>query len=759
METPITHIVQSQVIEVVVPQEEMADAACDMGKDFFQEKVLPVLEAELDAIEQPGIVLKIERLNLDFGVVKDLNRISIEEIQAKVRGALAEILAIAESPDGKGRGVEKVPVQVSQFEILLHFLERGELPWNFPTEKLATFRPWEELAAELKEAPFEWKRRLIELLNRAPVAIRRIATQAPKDIFLQLLQVIEGNPEGTAIRVFQWISLILQQWEKPEMARIATAIHTVREERVKVELLALLVAGRAESPVSYLEKLVGRIFEGKIFSKGAQSAILLSALPWIPTKDWPTMATFPTEVVWGWAKQDSEGEKWLLDLPGKEWKAFFADFPLPSTVKSEWKAAYRGKGSAQISPAEFPTFEISSPAMPLKSVETKKEGPELTPNEKQIQKESVPQNGSLKETQHLSSDPVEDETESLRAKKIKEPNEPAAEPLKGDEEKVRPELKKTETHSESKEENPQKLEEIPSEEAVQRMEKSPSPDDREDEEKNAAQLIYEEPDPMAQKQKQAESEMEDEIPPQELHLDQEIAEKKIEFQQAETGMDFPEKDIQEPAEEKPTLETLAQLPLEDRFKAWQEIYRENPQVLYPKPSDPIPFFSEKPFIFAENAGLLLLWPFIGHLLKGLGWTNDTEFLDVASRDRAIALLHYIATGEYAEIPEHLVIVPKLLCGMDIQEVWPAQTSLTDAEKEAGDGMVKAAIAYWSVLGGLSVEGMRDTFLKRTGKLTFDGSGILISIERKALDILLDRLPWGISTIKMPWQPQIIHMQW
>jgi hypothetical protein len=33
------------------------------------------------------------------------------------------------------------------------------------------------------------------------------------------------------------------------------------------------------------------------------------------------------------------------------------------------------------------------------------------------------------------------------------------------------------------------------------------------------------------------------------------------------------------------------------------------------------------------------------------------------------------------------------------------------------------------------------------------------VEKKAYDILLDRLPWGIGMIKLSWAPYVLNVEW
>ena len=70
------------------------------------------------------------------------------------------------------------------------------------------------------------------------------------------------------------------------------------------------------------------------------------------------------------------------------------------------------------------------------------------------------------------------------------------------------------------------------------------------------------------------------------------------------------------------------------------------------------------------------------------------------------------------------------------------------------------IAHWRVLGRTSLDGLREGFIARSGKLAVRQDGWLVAVEKKAQDILLGKLPWGISVIQLPWlQKKRIHVDW
>ena len=73
--------------------------------------------------------------------------------------------------------------------------------------------------------------------------------------------------------------------------------------------------------------------------------------------------------------------------------------------------------------------------------------------------------------------------------------------------------------------------------------------------------------------------------------------------------------------------------------------------------------------------------------------------------------------------------------------------------------LNAMLANWPPLRSSSVEALRETFLQRDGRLTRNDSGWKLEVEHKVIDILIDQLPWGFSTILHPWMPESIAVQW
>jgi hypothetical protein len=162
--------------------------------------------------------------------------------------------------------------------------------------------------------------------------------------------------------------------------------------------------------------------------------------------------------------------------------------------------------------------------------------------------------------------------------------------------------------------------------------------------------------------------------------------------------------------------------------------------------------------FIGNAGLVLLTPYLERLFTMLKLVQDKAFVDAAAAVRTTLLMQYLVTGQAAAAEPELAL-NKLLCGLPLATPVPPSVDLTDQERDAAAGLLQAVIAHWSALGRTSVEGLRQTFLQREGRLDRADEAWQLQVAPQAFDMLLDRLPWGYSTVKFPWMQELIHVQW
>jgi hypothetical protein len=160
----------------------------------------------------------------------------------------------------------------------------------------------------------------------------------------------------------------------------------------------------------------------------------------------------------------------------------------------------------------------------------------------------------------------------------------------------------------------------------------------------------------------------------------------------------------------------------------------------------------------RQAGLVLLAPFLNPFFTELALLEGKKFKDDDARYRAIHLLKYLSTGQ-ENLPEFSLSLEKLLCNTPIEEPVPLDIKLQDKEiKEAGQ-LLGSILEHWKALKNTSVNGLRETFLKRDGLVTRKEKDWLLQVERKTWDVLLDSVPWGYSTIILPWNDYLVYVEW
>lgn len=161
-------------------------------------------------------------------------------------------------------------------------------------------------------------------------------------------------------------------------------------------------------------------------------------------------------------------------------------------------------------------------------------------------------------------------------------------------------------------------------------------------------------------------------------------------------------------------------------------------------------------IYLENAGLVLLNPFLPLFFQNLGIAKNNK---LEKPERALLLLHYLATG-LPEAGEHELVLPKILCGIAPETPVDVRIELDDAEKTEAQALLEAVIRHWEALRSTSPDGLRGNFLYREGMLSLrEVNHWTLRVEHKSYDILLDQLPWTIGMIRLPWMDSILYVEW
>lgn len=162
--------------------------------------------------------------------------------------------------------------------------------------------------------------------------------------------------------------------------------------------------------------------------------------------------------------------------------------------------------------------------------------------------------------------------------------------------------------------------------------------------------------------------------------------------------------------------------------------------------------------FIKTAGIVLLAPFFKPFFTALGLLEGNEWTGRAAAHRAVHLLKFLGTGLQRQ-PEYSLVLEKICCSLPPAEPVPLNIDLEEKEVQEAEQLLAAVIAHWRALKNTSVNGLRESFLKRDAILTRRENGWLLQVERKTPDVLLDSLPWGYGAVRLPWNDDSIIVEW
>lgn len=163
-------------------------------------------------------------------------------------------------------------------------------------------------------------------------------------------------------------------------------------------------------------------------------------------------------------------------------------------------------------------------------------------------------------------------------------------------------------------------------------------------------------------------------------------------------------------------------------------------------------------IYIGNAGLVLLAPYFPRLFERLGLVEKGQFRGRDAQERALLSLQYLV-DENTFFPEHELVLNKVLVGLQTGVPISPEIEFSDQEKEIMESLLQGVIQHWSALKNTSIQGFRESFLKRDGRLVLKDNGWHLVVEQKPYDMLLDRLPWSYSPIKHAWMKKILFVKW
>ena len=161
----------------------------------------------------------------------------------------------------------------------------------------------------------------------------------------------------------------------------------------------------------------------------------------------------------------------------------------------------------------------------------------------------------------------------------------------------------------------------------------------------------------------------------------------------------------------------------------------------------------------NNAGLVLLYPYLKAVFSRLDWLHKEQFVSKESQGKALLLTDYLVFGGQGTASENQMMLNKILCGVDPKASSNPMLVLTEEEKREADDLLSSAIKHWVVLKNTSHEGYRHSFLMRAGVLKLKDESWHLQVERKSYDMLLESLPYPINVINLPWMNQKLFVEW
>lgn len=164
-------------------------------------------------------------------------------------------------------------------------------------------------------------------------------------------------------------------------------------------------------------------------------------------------------------------------------------------------------------------------------------------------------------------------------------------------------------------------------------------------------------------------------------------------------------------------------------------------------------------IHVNDAGIILLHPFLTAYFSQLGLIDkEKRFKSVEDQKRAVHLLKYLS-GDEATHYSHRLVLEKIMCGFPPDFPMEHEFQITEEERQESEAMIASLCQYWRPLNGTSMKGLQHSFLLRHGTIERSDDAWIIRVEGSAIDILLENLPWEISTILLPWMEPMILVEW
>ncbi len=161
--------------------------------------------------------------------------------------------------------------------------------------------------------------------------------------------------------------------------------------------------------------------------------------------------------------------------------------------------------------------------------------------------------------------------------------------------------------------------------------------------------------------------------------------------------------------------------------------------------------------YLSRAGLIILYPFLPSFFEDCKIWNQKDKVWI-NQEKGVHLLYYVAT--MAEEPwEFELGFEKFLCGVPLEKPISPGFKVSEEDKAKSDRLLEGLLGHWKNIKSTTIDTIRLEFLQRSGKLEYGENAVTLHMERKAQDILLKGLDWGLGMVKLPWKKELIVVNW
>lgn len=163
-------------------------------------------------------------------------------------------------------------------------------------------------------------------------------------------------------------------------------------------------------------------------------------------------------------------------------------------------------------------------------------------------------------------------------------------------------------------------------------------------------------------------------------------------------------------------------------------------------------------IAVNNAGLIILGAYLPQYFERLELTENGAFKDEDAQNRSVYLLQYLVYNRI-DFAANYLLLNKLLVGMSIDAPLTRIEKVSQDEKELSASLLQGVIHNWDSMQNSTSEAIQESFFKHDGLLQFKEEHIELTVEKRSIDILLQRISWNISLVKIPWMDRPLHISW